>query len=95
MRSYEMVFIVRPDLEGDELDAVVNEVQELVSRNDGEITKVEPWGLRKLAYPINDQQEGRYLLMTFELEPSGVRNLERVLRLKESVLRHMVIRLDE
>lgn len=95
MRSYEMVFIVRPDLEGDELDAVVSEVQELVSRNDGEITKVEPWGLRKLAYPINDHGEGRYLLMTFELEPSGVRNLERVLRLNESVLRHMVIRLDE
>ncbi len=94
MRSYEMVFIVRPDLERDELDDVVKDVGGLIERNDGEVTKVEPWGLRKLAYPIKKHQEGRYLLMTFELEPSNVAELERVLRLKETVIRHLVIRLE-
>ena len=94
MRSYEMVFIVRPDLDGDELDDVVNDVGSLIKRNGGEVTKVEPWGLRRLAYPIKKHQEGRYLLMTFELEPSNVTELERVLRLKESVIRHLVIRLE-
>ena len=94
MRSYEIVFIVRPDLEGDELDDVVNDVGSLIKRNGGDVKKVEPWGLRKLAYPIKKHQEGRYLLMTFELEPSNVSELERVLRLKESVIRHLVIRLE-
>ena len=94
MRSYEMVFIVRPDLEGDDLDDVMSDVGEIVKRNDGEVTKVEPWGLRKLAYPIKKEQEGRYVLMNFELEPSRVKELERILRLNESVIRHLVIRLD-
>lgn len=94
MRSYEMVLIVRPDLEGDELDEVIAEVGDLIKRNDGDVTKVEPWGLHKLAYPIKDQQEGRYVLTNFELEPRNVKELERALRLRESVLRHMVIRLE-
>jgi small subunit ribosomal protein S6 len=89
-----MVFIVRPDIEGDGLDGVINDVGELIKRNDGEVTKVEPWGLHRLAYPIKKHQEGRYVLMTFELEPQNVAELERVLRLKESVIRHLVIRLE-
>ncbi len=95
MRSYEMVFIVRPDLEGEEVDELVTEVQELVQRNDGETTEVKPWGLHKLAYPINKHQEGHYFLMTMDLGPAGVRNLERALKLKESVIRHMIIRLED
>ena len=94
MRSYEMVFIVRPDLEGDELDDIISEVGNLIKRNDGEVKKVEPWGLHKLAYPIKKQQEGRYVLITFDLEPRNVSELERVLKLKESVIRHLVIRLE-
>jgi len=95
VRSYEMVFIVRPDIEGDDLDDVISEVGELIQRNDGEVTKVEPWGLHKLAYPIKKQQEGRYVLTTFDLEPTNVSELERVLKLKESVIRHLVIRLED
>ncbi len=94
MRSYEMVFIVHPDLEENKVDEVVGEVKDLVKRNNGEVTKIEPWGLHKLAYPIKKQQEGWYLLMTFELEPGNVADLERVLKLKESVIRHLVVRLE-
>ena len=94
MRSYEMVFIVRPDLDGDKLDEVIGDVGDLIKRNDGEVTKVEPWGLHRLAYPIKKHQEGRYVLMTFELEPRSVGELERVLKLNESVIRHLVIRLE-
>ena len=94
MRSYEMIFIVRPDIEADDLDGVISDVGGLVKRNDGEVTKVEPWGLHRLAYPIKKQQEGRYVLMNFDLEPSNMAELERVLRLNEAVIRHLVIRLD-
>ena len=94
MRSYEMVFIVHPDLDGDELDGVINDVEGLIRRNKGEVTKVEPWGLRKLAYPIQKRQEGRYFLMEFDLEPQNIAEMERVLKLTESVIRHLIVRLE-
>lgn len=94
MRSYEMVFIVHPELDGDELDDVISNVEELIKRNNGKVTKVEPWGLRKLAYPIKKQQEGRYFLMEFDLEPDGIAEMERVLKLMESVIRHLIVRLE-
>jgi small subunit ribosomal protein S6 len=89
-----MVFIVHPDLEGDESDGVINDIEDLISRNNGKMTKVEPWGLRKLAYPIKKQQEGRYFLMEFDLEPQNITEMERVLRLMESVIRHLIVRLE-
>jgi len=94
VRSYEMVFIVRPDIDGDALDGVISDVGNLIERNNGEVKSVKPWGLHKLAYPIQKHQEGRYVLLTFELEPRNVTELERVLRLNESVIRHLVIRLE-
>jgi small subunit ribosomal protein S6 len=87
-----MVFIVHPGLEGDELDGVVNNVENLIERNNGKVTKVEPWGLRKLAYPIKKQLEGRYFLMDFDLEPQNIGEMERVLKLTESVIRHLIVR---
>jgi small subunit ribosomal protein S6 len=89
-----MVFIVHPDLDGDELDGVVNNVEELIKRNDGKMTKVEPWGLRRLAYPIKKQMEGRYFLMEFDLAPQRIAEMERVLKLTEPVIRHLIIRLE-
>jgi small subunit ribosomal protein S6 len=89
-----MVFIVHPDLEGDESDGVINDIEDLISRNNGKMTKVEPWGLRKLAYPIKKQQEGRYFLMEFDLEPQNITEMERVLKLMESVIRHLIVRLE-
>jgi small subunit ribosomal protein S6 len=94
VRGYEMVFIVHPDLDGDELDGVVSSVEDLIKRNNGKVTKVEPWGLRKLAYPIKRQQEGRYFLMEFDLEPQSIAETERVLKLTEAVIRHLIVRLD-
>jgi small subunit ribosomal protein S6 len=89
-----MVFIVHPDLDGDELDNVINDVEELIKRNNGTVTKVKPWGLRRLAYPIKKQQEGRYFLMEFDLEPQSITEMERVLKLTEPVIRHLIVRLE-
>jgi len=95
VRSYEMVFIGRPDLEGDDFEDVVADVQELIERNEGKVSKLEPWGLRRMAYPIQDHQEGHYVLTNFEMKPQNVAALERALKLRETVIRHMVIRLDD
>jgi len=94
VREYEIVFIIHPEIDGDDVEDVINGVKDLISRNDGKVTKVEPWGLRKLAYPIKNQQEGRYVLMEFDLKPQDVAEIERVLKLNESVIRHMIIRLE-
>jgi small subunit ribosomal protein S6 len=89
-----MVFIVHPDLDGDELDGVIHDVEDLIKRNNGKVTKVEPWGLRRLAYPIKKQQEGRYLLTEFDVEPENIAEIERILKLTESVMRHLIVRLE-
>lgn len=94
MRDYEMVFIIHPEIDGDEAEGVIDGVKDLITRNEGKVTKVESWGLRKLAYPIKKQQEGRYVLMEFDLEPQNISEIERVLKLTEPVIRHLIIRLE-
>ena len=94
MRNYQLVFIIHPSFDEDQADGVINDVKDLITRNDGEIAKVESWGLRKLAYPIQKQSEGRYVLMEFDLEPQKVKEMERVLKLTEPVIRHLIVRLE-
>ena len=94
MRSYELIFIVHPEVDGDDFTAVVERVTGLVERNSGEVTEVNIWGLRRLAYPIQDQWEGQYVLMQLELEPQGVAGLERDLVLVEQIIRHLTVRVE-
>ncbi len=95
MRSYELVFIVHPQVEGDALTALLDNVRNLVERSGGRVVRVEPWGMRRLAYPIRKQWEGQYVLMRLELEARGVAALEHDLRLLEPVMRHLIVRLEE
>ncbi len=94
MRNYEMVLIVHPDKEGDDLTAVVEDVESLIDRNDGRVLEIEPWGLRKLAYPIKKQQEGYYFVLQSDMEPKSVAEIDRNLRLMEPVIRHLIVRND-
>jgi small subunit ribosomal protein S6 len=94
VRSYELVFIVHPELDEDDLTAVMKRVTGLVERNSGQVSREEPWGLRRLAYPIEKQWEGQYVLMALELEPQGVAGLERDLGLVEPVMRHLIVRVE-
>ena len=94
MRSYELVFIVNPELDEDDLTAVRERVEGLIKRSSGEVTKVEPWGLRRLAYPLQNQWEGQYVLMQLDMEPQGVAELERDLGLVEPILRHLIVRVE-
>ncbi len=95
MRSYELVFIVHPEVDEDGLTAVTEKVEGLIKRNDGKVTRIEPWGLRRLAYPIQKQWDGQYVLMRLELESQSVVGLERDLGLTEQIMRHLVVRVEE
>ena len=94
MRSYELVFIVNPELDEDDLTAVRERVEGLIERSSGKVTKVEPWGLRRLAYPVQKQGEGQYVLMQLDIKAQGVAELERDLGLVEPILRHLIVRVE-
>lgn len=94
MRSYEMMFIVHPEVDGDQFTRIMDDVEDLVERNGGDVTHAEPWGLRKLAYPVQKQQEGRYALLRFDLEPQNVNEVDRALQLIEPMMRHLIVRAE-
>jgi small subunit ribosomal protein S6 len=90
MREYELVFIVRADLDENAFNDVLKRVQGLISDGGGQVGKVDLWGKRKLAYPIRKQTEGQYVLMETQMNPSFGVTLERHLRFQESVLRFLI-----
>jgi small subunit ribosomal protein S6 len=94
VRSYELVFIVHPEVDGDDFTAVVERATSLVERNSGQVAQTDFWGSRRLAYPIQNQWEGQYVLMQLELEPHGVLGLERDLVLVEPIIRHLIVRVE-
>ena len=95
VRSYELIFIVHPDVNEDDMTAVVEKVEGLIERNSGEVVQTESWGLRRLAYPIQKRWEGQYVLMQLELESQSVTGLERDLGLTEQIMRHLIVRVEE
>ncbi len=92
MREYEMTFIITPDLEQEQVDSTVEDVRKLIAGLGGKVTKVEPWGRRRLAYPIEKKREGIYIVMQMQLPPEAVKELERSLLLNEAILRHLIFR---
>jgi len=94
-RNYEITVILRPDPNEDTINEQIDEVQGWVQAGElGTITKLDRWGRRKLAYEIDKQREGYYLMIYAEMQPKGVPELERNLTLAQYVLRHMLIRPD-
>lgn len=91
MRKYELVMIARPDLDENALSEVVNKVINWVSESGGQIEKVDQWGKRKLAYPINKQSEGLYVQVNLNIPPAYAPQLERNLRYLEPVMRFSMI----
>ncbi|MBE3599609.1 MAG: 30S ribosomal protein S6 [Limnochordaceae bacterium] len=93
MRPYEAVVVLSPQLDSDEaIEAAVGRLQKIITDGGGSVVNVERWGRRRLAYPIKRQNEGYYVLLHFDAEPSVSRELERVLRITDAVLRHLVVR---
>ena len=96
MNRYEMFYIIDTDLEETARKELIEKVSGLITNNGGEIEKVdETWGKRRLAYAIDYKTEGWYVLVTFKAPVELPRELERNLQINESVLRYLVIRLEE
>ena len=95
MRRYELMLLLRPDLEDDKLQAAVEKVTRAIVNGGGSLSKVSPWGKRRLAYDINHHREASYFLIHFDIEPSQVREIERGMLISEEILRHLVTVLED
>ena len=94
MTNYELMFILEAALENEKKEAVTETVKEIISA-DGEVTKVDVWGMRKLAYPIQKKNEGYYVVVEFKASPDLPKELDRRHRISDAVIRHKIINKDE
>jgi small subunit ribosomal protein S6 len=95
MRKYEMIFIVRPDTPEEDLDKLITQMEGVVSGAGGKIEKVDKMGRRRLAYRVQRFQDGFYVLFTFEGGGDTVSEFERRLRVTDSVIKFLSVRIDE
>lgn len=92
-RKYELMYIVNPELDEEALTAVTERVNSLIETS-GNVDNIDVWGKRRLAYEINDRKEGYYILVHFQSDPEFPKELERVLKISDDVMRYLVIRAD-
>jgi small subunit ribosomal protein S6 len=95
LRDYEILFVVRPDLDEDQVAAATKSVDTLIEGLGGKTKKTDAWGRRKLAYEVKHLREGHYILTDFELETERVPELEGTLKISETVFRYLVVRKPE
>ena len=95
MRQYELVFIISPDLDEEALEAMIEKVKGILETNGAEIVKLDKWGKRRLAYEIKNYREGFYVIINFKGDAAVCLELDRILKITEPVIRHMVIREEE
>ncbi|MDR3561007.1 MAG: 30S ribosomal protein S6 [Negativicutes bacterium] len=94
MNKYEVIYIVKPADE-EAIDAVVAKFDTLIKNNGGTIDKIDRWGKKRLAYELKDFTEGFYFVVYFTAEPKVIRELDRVMKITDEILRHMVIKQEE
>ena len=95
MTKYECMYILKPDLEEEAKNALVAKFSDIVAQNGGEIEKVDEWGKKRLAYPINYINDGYYVLMYFSAPAALPAELERNFKISDDVMRYIVINLDK
>ena len=95
MAFYETVFIARQDLSVAQVEDLTKFFSEFISKDGGKVLKTENWGLRQLAYRINKNRKGHYVLIESDTPPVAMLEMERNMRIHEDLLRYMTIRLDK
>src|SRR5438094_2127622 len=94
-RIYEELFIVKPDAPDEEVDQFVETLRTQLTAGGATVDKIDKWGKRRLAYRVDKYREGTYVLLQFTSEPTAVKELERRLRVSDSVLKFLTVRIDE
>jgi len=95
MLQYETIFVTDPNLSDADIDEMVQLVDQITIAAGGKVLKVERWGKRRLAYPIDHREEGIYVLMTLECPPEHVKEVDRRYRMNDRILRHLTVRVED
>ncbi len=95
MSLYECVVIARQDLSVQQAESLNENLTKVIEEQGGSVTKTEYWGLRQMAYRIRKNRKGHYTLFNIDAPAAAIHELERIMRINEDILRHLVIRVDE
>ncbi|MBT2692200.1 30S ribosomal protein S6 [Bacillus sp. ISL-55] len=95
MRKYEIMYIIRPNIEEDAKKALTERFSTILTENGAEVAEAKEWGKRRLAYEINDFRDGYYQLVKVNATPAAVEEFSRLAKINEDILRHIVIREEE
>jgi small subunit ribosomal protein S6 len=87
LRKYETLLIIRPGLEEEQVKALLDDVSAVIAREGGSVSNVDLWGMRRLEYPIKREESGHYAVVNFEAGTTVVKELERVMGIRDEVLR--------
>lgn len=93
MNKYETIIIINSNLEEEAVKSVVSKVTDLIAKH-GTVESTEEWGKKKLAYPIQKQLEGYYVLFNFSSNSEFIEELERVYNITDEIIKHIVVRKD-
>lgn len=93
-RDYETTFVLKPDLEDEEKQTILQRVKDAISDHEGEVTEVDAWGKKQLAYEIKDYRSGDYTILEFNAKTTVVNELERIFKIMDGVIRYLVVRND-
>lgn len=95
MTNYESVIIARQDLASNQLNTIVSELSDVISKNGGQVVRVDSWGLKNLAYRIKKNRKGHYYLLNISAPAKAVAEYQRIVGLNEDIIRFMTIKVDE
>lgn len=95
MPDYELVLVISPEVDEENIPTTVDKVTKFITGKGGTIVEVNRWGKRKFAYPIKHFTEGEYVLTQFKLKPKMTAELEANLQISEEILRHLLVRLGK
>ena len=95
MKNYEAVIILLPDMEEENRNAVIEKLKNIVTDRKGTVESIDEWGKKKLAYEINKIRQGYYYLINFSSESDAVDEINRICKIDENVMRHMVVRKED
>ena len=94
MAFYESVVIARPELTEVQVDKLVDDLSEIITKDKGKIIKIEKWGLRSFAYKINKNKKGHYFMLNLDSAPSTIFEYERKMRINEDIIRFLTLKIE-
>ncbi len=95
MNRYETIIVIDPNIEAEYVEKIIDDVQNLISGSGGKVSEVDKWGKRRLAYEVEGNRDGIYILINFEAEPEFVRRLARYYGLTEQIIKYITVRAED